>query len=92
MPTFMVELEHAERMQLQELGLASANTSQVDERIQWLFSFLSADQHKTYCLFEAPSAEALYQAARNADLPTSAIIPVDRVDPHEVGRATPEAG
>lgn len=81
MPTFMVELDHAERMQLQELGLRSTSTSEVDETIRWLFSFLSADQRKTYCLFEAPSAEILWAAARNADLPTSAIVEVDRIDP-----------
>lgn len=85
MPTFVVELKHAERMQLQELGLRSTSTSEADESITWLFSFLSADQHKTYCLFEAPSADVLLAAARRADLPSSAIVEVDRIDPTAFG-------
>lgn len=89
MPTFMVELEHAELMQLEALGLASADTSEADESIQWLFSFLSADRHRTYCLFEAPSIEALHAAARRADLPTSAVIEVDRIDPDALARHQP---
>jgi hypothetical protein len=31
--------------------------------IQWLFSFLSADKRKTYCLYEAPSAAEIRAAA-----------------------------
>ena len=26
-----------------------------DEGVRWLYSFLSADKRKTYCLYEAPS-------------------------------------
>ena len=26
-----------------------------DESVSWLYSFLSADRHRTYCLYEAPS-------------------------------------
>ena len=87
MPTFMVELALADRMQLQELGFRATSTSDVDEKIRWLLSFLSADQLKTYCLFEAPSADMLWAAARNADLPTSAIVEVDRIDPTAMSRA-----
>lgn len=85
MPTFVVELEHAERMQLRELGLQSTTTSEADDSIRWLFSFLSADQHKTYCLFEAPSVDVLLAAAKSADLPASAIVEVDRIDPTAFG-------
>jgi hypothetical protein len=86
-PTYIIERAHAERMQLQELGLTSATSAASDENIRWLFSFLSADRHKTYCLFEAPSPEALLAAAASADLPASAIIEVDRVDPANLGGA-----
>ena len=38
-----------------------ATVKQVNDEIgiQWLFSFLSADKRKTYCLYEAPSAAAI---------------------------------
>ena len=35
--------------------------------VHWLFSFLSADKKKTYCLYEAPNAEAIREAARRAN-------------------------
>jgi len=30
-----------------------------DEGVRWLFSFLSADRRRTYCLYEAPSPDAI---------------------------------
>jgi hypothetical protein len=41
--------------------------------VKWLFSFLSADKKKTYCLCEAPSAEAIRIAARRANVPAARI-------------------
>jgi hypothetical protein len=42
--------------------------------VKWLHSFLSADKRKTYCLYEADSAEAIREAARRAGLPVDMII------------------
>ncbi|WP_255208783.1 nickel-binding protein [Paraburkholderia youngii] len=47
-----------------------------EEGVDWLFSFLSADKKKTYCLYEAPSADAIRAAARRANLPADVIIEV----------------
>ncbi|UPT86081.1 DUF4242 domain-containing protein [Bradyrhizobium barranii subsp. apii] len=30
-----------------------------EEGVKWLLTFLSADKRKTYCLYEAESAEAI---------------------------------
>jgi hypothetical protein len=35
---------------------------------------LSADKKKTYCLYEAPSAEAIREAARRLNIPADKII------------------
>jgi len=51
-----------------------------DVRIQWLFSFLNADK-KTYCLYEAPNAEAIRGAAQRLNLPADVIIEVGEVQP-----------
>jgi hypothetical protein len=42
--------------------------------VQWLYSFLSADKRKTYCLYEAPSAEAIRRAAARAGLPADVVV------------------
>ena len=48
-----------------------------DAGVQWLFSFLSADKKKTYCLYEAPNAEAIREAARRLNIPADVIIEVE---------------
>ena len=45
--------------------------------MSWLFSFLSADRHRTYCLYEAPSPDAIIAAARRANVPVDAVVEVD---------------
>jgi hypothetical protein len=44
-----------------------------EEGVKWLFSFLRADMRKTFCLNEAPNAEAIRIAAKRANLPADVI-------------------
>jgi Protein of unknown function (DUF4242) len=46
-----------------------------------LSTFLSPDKRKTYCLYEAPSAEAIRPAARKADIPADVVIEVEELRP-----------
>ena len=48
--------------------------------IRWLYSFLSADRKKTYCLYEAPNPEALIEAATRLGIPADVIVPVERIE------------
>ena len=50
-------------------------------RVRWLFSFLSPDKRKTYCLYEAPNAEAIRMAARRANIPADVVIEVSELRP-----------
>jgi Protein of unknown function (DUF4242) len=82
MPLYVIEREFAE-----ELDLSSDDVRQIDEinaaeGVRWLFSFLSADRRHTYCLYEAPSPDAIMAAARRANVPADAIV--------EVGPASPD--
>jgi Nickel responsive protein SCO4226-like len=62
----------------QQGGAKSAVTQvNADVGVQWLFSFLSADKKKTYCLYEAPNAEAIRDAAWRLNIPADVIIEVD---------------
>jgi hypothetical protein len=56
------------------------------EGVRWLFSFLSADRRRTYCLYEAPSPDAILTAARKANLPADAVIEVSPAAPQLSGR------
>jgi hypothetical protein len=88
MPIFMVERRFAEELE----GVADVadgiNRINGEEGVRWLYSFLSADRRKTYCLYEAPSPEAIRRAATRAGLPADVIVEVtDRLLPD--GAAAP---
>ena len=74
MPVFMIERQFAEELELTADGADGVNRINADEGVQWLYSFLSADKRKTYCLYEAPSAEAIRRAAARAGLPADVIV------------------
>jgi len=52
-----------------------------EEGVRWLFSFLSPDKRKTYCLYEAPNADAIRIAARRANIPADVVIEVSEIRP-----------
>lgn len=82
MPIFMVERRFAEELELSPDLAGGINRINDDENVRWLYSFLSADKRKTYCLYEAPSPEAIRLAATRAGLPADVIVEVtDRVLP-----------
>ena len=80
MPRFIIERNFAEQLgELNREGVTALTQVNADVGVQWLFSFLSADKKKTYCLYEAPSAEAIREAARRLNIPADVIIEVDTV-------------
>ena len=84
MPLFLVERNFAEDLELgadDVLGIEAVND---DVGVRWVYSFLSADKRKTYCLYEAPSAEAIRLAARRNDIPADVIVPVGEIRPEEI--------
>ncbi|MHB1582378.1 MAG: DUF4242 domain-containing protein [Acidimicrobiales bacterium] len=82
MPIFMVERRFAEELEAGAELIDGINRINDEEGVQWLYSFLSADRRKTYCLYEAPSPEAIRRAASRADLPADVIVEVtDRLLP-----------
>ncbi len=82
MPVFMIERRYADELELTTDGVAGINRVNDEEGVRWLYSFLSADNRKTYCLYEAPSAQAIRDAAVRAGLPADVIVEVtSRVEP-----------
>jgi hypothetical protein len=81
MALFLIERNFAEQLQVTKDGVAEVTSVNMDVGVQWLFSFLSADKKKTYCLYEAPSAEAIREAARRLNIPADVIVEVGEVRP-----------
>jgi hypothetical protein len=84
MPLFLIERQFAEALQLDGGGVAAIKSVNADAGVNWLFSFLSADRKKTYCLYEAPSADAIRQAARLNHIPADLVIEVSQLQPEAI--------
>jgi Nickel responsive protein SCO4226-like len=77
MPRFIIERNFAEQLEVNRDIATAVTQVNADVGVQWLFSFLSADKKKTYCLYEAPNAEAIREAARRLNIPADVIIEID---------------
>lgn len=79
MPTYVIERSFAEQLDLTGDDVKLIEEANADEGVRWLFSFLSADRRRSYCLYEAPSADAIIAAARRAGIPADVVVEVDRI-------------
>jgi Protein of unknown function (DUF4242) len=73
-PVFLIERRFAEDIEASAEVADRINRINDEEGVRWLYSFLSADKRKTYCLYEAPFADAIRRAAVRAGLPADAVI------------------
>ena len=74
MALFLIERNFAEEVNATPEIAAAIKQVNMDVGVNWLFSFLSADKRKTYCLYEAPNAEAIREAAQRLKLPADVIV------------------
>jgi hypothetical protein len=86
MALFMIERDFAEQLELSNDDVELIEEINGEEGVHWLFSFLSADRRRTYCLYEAPSPDAILAAARRAEVPADKIVEVDAATPQFAGR------
>jgi hypothetical protein len=84
MPLYVIERTIAARLELPEDVVRRIDDVNADEGVSWLFSFISADRLRTYCLYEAPSPDAIMEAARRANVPADEIVEVSKFVPAEV--------
>jgi hypothetical protein len=81
MPLFVIERNFAEQLDDDAVDEAGIKVVNDDVGIRWVYSFLSADRKKTYCLYEAPSPEAIREAATRLGIPADVIVSVDQYVP-----------
>lgn len=81
MPLFLIERNFAEQLEFTTDSVREVTEINQEIGVHWLFSFLSADKKKTYCLYEASDPEAIREAARRAGVPADVIIEVDQINP-----------
>ncbi len=54
----------------------------MEERVTWIQSFVSADKDVTFCVYDGPSPEAIRRAALRNGLPVDRIMEVRVLDPY----------
>jgi hypothetical protein len=80
---YLIERNFAEQLDLDALDDEGIKLVNDEIGVRWVYSFLSADRKKSYCLYEAPDAEAIREAAARAGLPADVIISVEQYVPHQ---------
>jgi hypothetical protein len=81
-PKFIIERNFADKLELTKSDVDNVNRVNDDVGVRWIISFLSPDKKKTYCLYEAPTADAIREAARRAGVPADVITMVDEIGPN----------
>ena len=50
--------------------------------VTWIHSYVTPDKKKSFCIYDAPSPEAIRTAAKRNNLPVDTITPVRVLDPY----------
>jgi hypothetical protein len=76
---YVIERSFAEQLDMTSDDVNLIEEINADEGVSWVFSFLSADRHRSYCLYEAPNSDAIVAAAKRAGIPADVVTEVTRV-------------
>ncbi len=76
---YVIERAFAEQLELTSDDVRLIEEVNADEGVRWLFSFLSADRRRSYCLYEAPSPDMIVAAAKRVGIPADAVVEVERI-------------
>jgi hypothetical protein len=79
MPLYLIERRFADQLDMSGDDVRLLEEVNADEGVSWLFSFLSADRHRSYCLYEAPTPDAIVAAAQRAGIPADVVTEVNRI-------------
>lgn len=87
MPRYMVEHEFSPKLDASGTDTGSRFCRvEADDRIggqvTWVHIYMSLDKKKSYCVYDAPSSEAILRMARQNDLPEPHITEVMALNPY----------
>jgi hypothetical protein len=87
MPRYMVERTFPNGLHIpaDEDGAAAMCAivaTNAGEGVNWVHSYVSADKRRTFCVYDAPSPEAIRSVAAKNNVPVDAIHEVSVLDPY----------
>lgn len=57
-------------------------SNNAEDQVTWVQSYVSEDKKKTFCIYDAPTADAIRKAAKKNKLPVDNITEVTVLDPY----------
>jgi len=54
----------------------------LEDNVTWVHSYVTKDKKKTYCIYDAPSEEAIHISGKKNDIPVGKIVEVSVLDPY----------
>ena len=87
MPRYMVQrtFPHGLEIPIADGGLDVCRAvieRNAEEGVTWVHSYVSADKRSTFCVYDAPTPEAIRKTATRNDLPVDQITEVRVLDPY----------
>ncbi|HZF27300.1 MAG TPA: DUF4242 domain-containing protein [Steroidobacteraceae bacterium] len=87
MPRYVVQREFPDGLNVPiDAAGAKACLAVVDsnmaDQVTWVHSYVSTDKTKTFCVYDAPSPEAIRRTANRNKLPVESITEVRVLDPY----------
>jgi hypothetical protein len=87
MPRFMIERTFPAGLAVPMTAEGAAGCARIvavnaEKGVTWLHSYVSPDKTRTYCVYDAASAEAIREVAHMNTLPVGSITEVSVLDPY----------
>ena len=87
MPRYLVERTFPEGLRLSSDAESAAFCGAIvrgnsEDNVTWIHSYVSNDLQKTFCIYDAPSPEAIRRTASQNNLPVDRITRVSVLDPY----------
>ena len=87
MPRYMVERTFPDGLAIPVNEQGAATCLQVvdnnaQDGVTWVKSYVTGDKHKTFCIYDGPTPDAVHSAAQRNGLPVDRITPVSVLDPY----------
>jgi hypothetical protein len=60
----------------------SVVSNNAEDNVTWIHSYVTTDKKKTFCIYDAPSPDAIRKSAKMNGLPVDNIIEVSVLDPY----------
>lgn len=87
MPRYMVERTFPDGLHIPVNDDGAAAMGGIVERnagegVTWVHSYVTADKTRTFCVYDAPSPDAIHAVAAKNNIPVDAIHEVSVLDPY----------